>query len=241
MLVRRQLRYRYQPPRRYPPKYLTVPPLHHHRSLARLLRCRSAALIATSPIGGRPTFRVTELGFVTAGDFVTDFVTTLTGFVTGFATARTNRASLIARKSSNRPKFTTQKQKGGPVSRYPPPGPGHRFYCRSPSPLAAAMARREPTVQSMITCSPVAFNDIKHLARSMPADGLEAQDVVPGHFRRGDRFLGKIHTLARFWAKYTRSRAPSLAALPVITWRLRLATVMAGLWSVVAEAAFEPV
>jgi len=31
----------------------------------------------------------------------------------------------------------------------------------------------------------------------MPADGLEAQDVVPGHFRRGDRFLGKAHTLAR--------------------------------------------
>src|SRR5215831_15699165 len=122
MLVRRQLRYRYQPPRRYPPKYLTVPPLHHHRSLARLLRCRSAALIATSPIGGRPTFRVTELGFVTAGDFVTDFVTTLTGFVTGFATARTNRA---------------------------------------------------------ITCSPVAFNDIKHLTRPMLADGIEAQDVVP--------------------------------------------------------------
>jgi hypothetical protein len=31
----------------------------------------------------------------------------------------------------------------------------------------------------------------------MPADGLEAQDVVPGHFRRGDRFfLGKAHTLA---------------------------------------------
>src|SRR6516225_2156389 len=31
----------------------------------------------------------------------------------------------------------------------------------------------------------------------MPADGLEAQDVVPGHFRRGDRFLGKARTLAR--------------------------------------------
>src|SRR5262245_17927220 len=139
MLVRRQLRYRYQPPRRYPPKYLTVPPLHHHRSLARLLRCRSAALIATSPIGGRPTFRVTELGFVTAGDFVTDFVTTLTGFVTGFATARTNRASLMARKSSNRPKFTSQKQKRGPRFTLPPPGPGHRFYCRSPS----GVCRRE--------------------------------------------------------------------------------------------------
>src|SRR5262249_4827832 len=32
------------------------------------------------------------------------------------------------------------------------------------------------------------------------------------------------------------SRAPSLAALLVITWRLRLTTVMAGVWSVVAEA-----
>jgi len=88
-------------------------------------------------------------------------------------------------------------------------------------------------VQRMITFCTVAFNDIKRLARTMPADGLEAQDVVhvvPGHFRRGDRF---------FLAKHTRSRAPSLAALPVITWRLRLATVMAGLWSVVAEAAFE--
>jgi hypothetical protein len=53
------------------------------------------------------------------------------------------------------------------------------------------------------------------------------------------RFLGQAHTLARFWAKHTRSRAQSLAALPVITWRLRLVTVMAGLWSVVAEAAFE--
>jgi hypothetical protein len=42
----------------------------------------------------------------------------------------------------------------------------------------------------MVNCSPVAFNDIKRLARSMPADGLEAQDVVPGHFPRGDRFLG---------------------------------------------------
>ena len=84
-------------------------------------------------------------------------------------------------------------------------------------------------MQRMVACSPVASNDIKHLARSMPADGLEAQDVVPGHFRAA----------IVFWAKHTRSRAQSLAALPVITWRLRLATVMTGLWSVVAEAAFE--
>src|SRR5262249_12465767 len=93
------------------------------------------------------------------------------------------------------------------------------------------------TVQRMVSCSSVSLNDIKHLARSMPADGLEARDVVPprcgcwvahhGHFRRGDSV---------FWAKHTRSRAQSLAALPVITWRLRLGTVMAGVWSVVAEA-----
>jgi len=61
----------------------------------------------------------------------------------------------------------------------------------------------------------------------MPADGLEAQDVVRAIFVAA---IG-------FWAKHTRSRAPSLAALLVITWRLRLVTVMAGLWSVVAEAA----
>ena len=55
--------------------------------------------------------------------------------------------------------------------------------------------------------SPVAFNDIKHLARSMPADGFEAQDVVPPRcgcwvahmaiFSSRDWFLGKAHTLAR--------------------------------------------
>ena len=86
------------------------------------------------------------------------------------------------------------------------------------------------------SCSPVAFNDIKHLARSMPADGLEAQDVVPP--RCGCWVAHKAIFSSRRLV-FARSRAPSLAALPVITWRLRLATVMAGLWSVVAEAAFE--
>ena len=76
-------------------------------------------------------------------------------------------------------------------------------------------------MQRMTTCSPVAFNDIKRLARSMPADDLEAQDLVP------DIFVAAIG----FLAKHTRSRAPSLAALPVITWRSRLVTVMAGPWS----------
>src|SRR5262250_1571707 len=52
-----------------------------------------------------------------------------------------------------------------------------------PPPVGWQLAHRGPTVELMVTCSPVAFNDIKRLARSMPADGLEAQDVVPP--RRG--------------------------------------------------------
>jgi hypothetical protein len=58
----------------------------------------------------------------------------------------------------------------------------------------------------MGSCSPVAFNDIKHLTQSMPADGLEAQDVVPPRcgrwvahmaiFVAAIGFFGKAHTLA---------------------------------------------
>src|SRR5262245_19560767 len=64
------------------------------------------------------------------------------------------------------------------------------------SPGLGRRAPPRPTVERMVPCSPVTFNDIKHLARSMPADGLEAQDVVPDHFRCGDRFLGKAHARA---------------------------------------------
>ena len=77
----------------------------------------------------------------------------------------------------------------------------------SPPPGLGRRAPPRPTVERMVSCSPVAFNDIKHLAQSVPADGLEAQDVVPPRcgcwvariavFRRGDWFLGKAHTLAR--------------------------------------------
>src|SRR6516162_3009474 len=72
-------------------------------------------------------------------------------------------------------------------------------------PRSTDAPRRAATGEQLSTCSPVDFNDIKHLARSIPADGLEAQDVVlprcgcwVAHiaiFRRGDRFLGKAHTL----------------------------------------------
>ena len=77
-----------------------------------------------------------------------------------------------------------------------------------------------------LTCSLVAFNDIKHLARLIPAHGLEAQDVVPRHFRRGDRFLGKIHTLARALSRCSACNHLEIAAGDGHGW----------LWSVVAEA-----
>ena len=67
----------------------------------------------------------------------------------------------------------------------------------------------------------------------MPADGLEAQDVVPprcgcshGHFRRGDRFLGKAHTLARAISRCSACNHLEIAAGDGHGW----------LWSVVAEA-----
>src|SRR5262249_54676060 len=58
------------------------------------------------------------------------------------------------------------------------PGPGPTFLLPVP-PGRLARGIAAPTNEQSGACSPVAFNDIKHLARSMPADGLEAQDVVP--------------------------------------------------------------
>src|SRR5262249_2099928 len=57
------------------------------------------------------------------------------------------------------------------------PGPEQHFSGHFPSgsrPTRAAATNCRTSI-----CSQVAFNDIKHLTRSMPADGLEAQDVVP--------------------------------------------------------------
>ena len=53
------------------------------------------------------------------------------------------------------------------------------FHLPLPLPVGEALELAAATGERMISCSPVAFNDIKHLARSMPADGLEAQDVGP--------------------------------------------------------------
>src|SRR5262245_60366114 len=62
----------------------------------------------------------------------------------------------------------------------------------------------------------------------MPADGLEAQDVGPPRCGCWVAHMAIFVAAIGFWAKHTRSRE--------ITRRLRLVTVMAGLWSVVAEA-----
>ena len=66
----------------------------------------------------------------------------------------------------------------------------------------------------------------------MPADGLEAQDVVPP---RCDCWVAHKAIFSSRPLVFARSRAPSPAALPVITWRLRL-DGHGWLWSVVAEA-----
>src|SRR5262249_37772074 len=54
-----------------------------------------------------------------------------------------------------------------------------RFHMPLPSPLAGELGPAAVTGELLNTCSAVAFNDMKHLARSIPADSLEAQDVVP--------------------------------------------------------------
>src|SRR5262245_38731093 len=107
--------------------------------------------------------------------------------------------------------------------------PEQHFYCHFPSGscrrAAARRAAVQPsaaTVERIGTCSPVAFNDIKHLARSMPADGLEAQDVVPPRcgcwvarmaiFVAAIGFWGKAHTLARALSRCSACNHLEIAA-----------------------------
>src|SRR5262249_13920905 len=52
-------------------------------------------------------------------------------------------------------------------------------YTTPSPPSRRGTSYRGTTGELFISCSSVAFNDIKHLTRSMPADCLEAQDVVP--------------------------------------------------------------
>src|SRR5262249_18283736 len=135
--------------------------------------------------------------------------------------------------------FSTQKKSQGKISVGGLRAEAHDPYA-TPSPPSAGrecdLYQRGGTLECNCAkndYSPVAFNDIKHLARSMPADGLEAQDVVPARcgcwvahkaiFRRGDRFLvrgdrflGKAHTLAPprpAFPAFLRRRRPSAAAL----------------------------
>src|SRR6516162_6219359 len=57
--------------------------------------------------------------------------------------------------------------------------PSHRTITKRPPTTTLAFRYHSFLRRQSAHCSPVAFNDIKHLTRSMPADGLEAQDVVP--------------------------------------------------------------
>ena len=81
------------------------------------------------------------------------------------------------------------------------------FHLPLPLPVGEALELAAATGERMISCSPVSFNDIKHLARSMPADGLEAQDVVPPRCGCWVAHIAIFVAAIGFWAKHTRSRA----------------------------------
>jgi len=86
------------------------------------------------------------------------------------------------------------------------------FHLPLPLPVGEALELAAATGERMISCSPVAFNDIKHLARSMPADGLEAQDVGPPRCGCWVAHIAIFFVAAiGFWAKHTRSRANSIS------------------------------
>jgi hypothetical protein len=60
-----------------------------------------------------------------------------------------------------------------------------------------------------------------------------------GHTHMANFVAATVFGQSTRWAKHTRSRAPSLAALLVITWRLRLVTVMAGSGALLLKQSFE--
>ena len=62
--------------------------------------------------------------------------------------------------------------RGGPRDR-------NAFPSATPPPGRPGARARRQLAKEWFPYSPVSLNDIKHLARSMPADGLEAPDVVP--------------------------------------------------------------
>ena len=78
----------------------------------------------------------------------------------------------------------------------------------SPPPGLGRRAPPRPTVERMISCSPVSFNDIKHLARSMPADGLEAQDVVPPRCGCWVAHIAIFSSRRSVFGQSTHARAP---------------------------------
>src|SRR5262249_34215718 len=73
----------------------------------------------------------------------------------------------------------TKKKSQGKISVGGPRAEAHVPYAAPPPGVCRRECDLIPARRHVVTCSPVAFNDSKHLARSMPADGLEAQDVVP--------------------------------------------------------------
>ena len=127
------------------------------------------------------------------------------------------------------------------------------FHLPLPLPVGEALELAAATGERMVSCSPVVFNDIKYLARSMPADGLEAQDVVPprcgcwvAHIAifssRRSVFGQSTHARARTRSRRTQGRLPRPVP-PGVRRRARRCRACCRnsvgapqLWSVVAQA-----
>src|SRR6516165_5486694 len=82
----------------------------------------------------------------------------------------------------------------------------------------------------MDTYCTVAFNDIKHLARSMPADGLKAQDVVPP---RCGCWVAHKPSICRAFS-HARARQPSQLSLISLAFLSRVEEIWAARGSIIS-------
>src|SRR5215472_11441845 len=109
-----------------------------------------------------------------------------------------------------------------PIAAIPPPaarrlGLLRNFAASSASTVCRLVGSLVGTARELTDCPAISMGDGGHSLRHMAI------------------FVAAIG----FWAKHTRSRASSLAALPVISWRLRLVRVMAGSGALLLKQSFE--
>src|SRR6516165_2132086 len=112
-------------------------------------------------------------------------------------------------------------------------GPRRAFlvpYVTPSPPSRRSTSYRGTTGELSSVCSTVAFNDIKHLTRSMPADGLEAQDVVPP---RCGCWVAHKPSICRAFS-HARARQPSQLSLISLAFLSRVEEIWAARGSIIS-------